>query len=397
MKELAIEGGTPVKHKLLPYGHQWIDEEDIDAVVKALRNGWVTQGPKIDQFEKELADYCDTKYAVVFSSGTAALHAVYFTVGIKKGDEIITSPITFLSTANAALFLHAHPIFVDIEKDTGNINPDLIEGAITKRTKAIVPVDYGGHPVDLEKILKIARKYDLLVIEDACHALGAEYKSEKIGSCKYSDMSVFSFHPVKSITTGEGGAVLTNNEDLYEKLIMFRQHGVTKDKNKFKVNLEPARGDWYYEMQLLGYNYRLTDIQCALGISQLKKLDKFTQRRREIVEIYKGAFKNNDFFDLPVEKDYAKSSWHLYPIKLKDKYKNKKREIFAKLRENGLGVQVHYIPVYKHPYYQELGYKEEICPNAEEFYQKEISIPLYQSMSEKNVRKVINSLFDVFK
>jgi len=381
----------------LPYGHQWIDDEDIKEVVKVLKSDWITQGPKIEEFEETLAKFVGAKYAVVFNNGTAALHAAYFSVGIKEGDEIITSPITFLSTANAALFLRAYPVFVDIEKDTGNINPDLIEKVVTEKTKAIVPVDYGGHPADLEKISEIAKKYNLLVIEDACHALGAEYKSKKIGNCNYSDMTVFSFHPVKSITTGEGGAVLTNNKEYYEKLIMFRQHGVTKDKTKFKVNLDSVSGDWYYEMQLLGYNYRLTGIQCALGISQLKKLDRFIQRRREIVEVYEGAFKNNDFFDLPVEKDYAKSSWHLYPIKLKGKYKDKKGKIFAKLRKEGLGVQVHYIPVYWQPYYQELGYKKGICPNAEDFYQREISVPLYQSMNDKDIEYVINAIFKVFK
>ena len=210
-------------------------------------------------------------------------------------------------------------------------------------------------------------------------------------------MTVFSFHPVKSITTGEGGAVSTNNKEYYKKLKMFRQHGVTKDKAKFKSNLGSVLGDWYYEMQLLGYNYRLTDIQCALGISQLKKLDKFIQRRREIAEVYKDAFKNNDFFDLPAEEAYAKSSWHLYPIRLKDKYRYKRRKIFAKLREKGLGCQVHYIPVYRQPYYQELGYRKGICPNAEDFYQREISIPLYQSMSEEDIKQVVNTIFETFK
>ncbi len=397
MEELVVNGGKPVRNKFLPYGHQWIDDEDIQSVVEVLKSDWITQGPKVDEFEQKLANYCGAKYAVVFSSGTAALHAAYFTGGIKEGNEIVTPPITFLSTVNAASFLRAHPIFTDIEKDTGNIDPDLIEEAITKKTKAIIPVDYGGHPVDLEKISEIAKKHNLLVIEDACHALGAEYKSEKIGSCKYSDMIIFSFHPVKSITTGEGGAVLTSNKTYYEKLIMFRQHGVTKDKAKFKVNLHSLPGDWYYEMQLLGYNYRLTDVQCALGISQLKKLDKFIQRRREIVEIYEGAFGDNDFFDLPAEKAYAKSSWHLYPVRLKNRYKEKKKEIFAKLREKGLGVQVHYIPVYWQPYYQELGYKKGICPNAEDFYQREISIPLYQSMNDEDIQYVVKKITRIFR
>jgi len=391
----------------IPYSRQLIDDADIEEVVRILKSDWLTQGSKVKEFEEALAAYCGAKYATVFSSGTAALHAAYFVTDINKGDEIITSPITFLSTANAALFLGAYPVFVDIEINTGSINPDLVERAITKKTKAVVPVDYAGHPADLEKIAEIAKKYNLLVIEDACHALGAEYKNRKIGSCKYSDMTVFSFHPVKSITTGEGGAVLTNNKEYYEKLIMFRQHGVTKNPKKFlnkslsftphTSHLTPHANHWYYEMQFLGYNYRLTDIQCALGISQLKKLDKFIERRRQIVKIYKEAFENNDFFNLPVEKNYAKSSWHLYPIRLKDKYKDKKKEIFAKLREKGLGVQVHYIPVYWQPYYQKLGYKKGICPNAEDFYEREVSIPLYPKMSDEDIRYVIEKIFEVFK
>jgi len=391
----------------IPYSRQLIDDADIEEVVRILKSDWLTQGPKVKEFEEALAAYCGAKYAAVFSSGTAALHAAYFVTDINKDDEIITSPITFLSTANAALFLGAYPVFVDIEINTGSINPDLVERAITKKTKAVVPVDYAGHPADLEKIAEIAKKYNLLVIEDACHALGAEYKNRKIGSCKYSDMTVFSFHPVKSITTGEGGAVLTNNKEYYEKLIMFRQHGVTKNPKKFlnkSLSFTPHTSHftlhanhWYYEMQFLGYNYRLTDIQCALGISQLKKLDKFIERRRQIVEIYKEAFKNNDFFDLPVEKDYAKSSWHLYPIRLKNKYCNEKRGIFTKLREKGLGVQVHYIPVYWQPYYQKLGYRKGICPNAEDFYRREISIPLYPSMSDEDVEYVVNTILSTFK
>jgi len=391
----------------IPYSRQLIDDADIEEVVRILKSDWLTQGPKVKEFEEALAAYCGAKYATVFSSGTAALHAAYFVTDINKDDEIITSPITFLSTANAALFLGAYPVFVDIEINTGSINPDLVERAITKKTKAVVPVDYAGHPADLEKIAEIAKKYNLLLIEDACHALGAEYKGKKIGNYKYSDMTVFSFHPVKPITTGEGGAVLTNNKEYYEKLIMFRQHGVTKNPKKFLnkslsftphiSHLTPHANHWYYEMQFLGYNYRLTDIQCALGISQLKKLDKFIERRRQIVEIYKEAFENNDFFNLPVEKNYAKSSWHLYPIRLKDKYKDKKKEIFAKLREKGLGVQVHYIPVYWQPYYQKLGYKKGICPNAEDFYEREVSIPLYPKMSDEDIEYVVGTVLRVFK
>lgn len=382
--------------KSIPYSHQSINSNDIRQVTEALESGWITQGPKVKAFEALLAEYCGVKFAIVFSSGTAALHGAYFAAGLGDNDEIITSPITFLATANAALFLGAHPVFVDIEGDTGNINPDLIEQAITKKTRAIVPVHFAGHPVQLERIAEIAQKHNLLLIEDACHALGARYKNTTIGDCRYSDMTVFSFHPVKSITTGEGGAVLTNNEEFRNKLIMFRQHGATKDPSIFQ-NKSDAAGDWYYEMQHLGYNYRLTDIQCALGISQLRKVDRFIRRRREIVETYAEAFKDNKFFDTPVEKSYAKSAWHLYPIRLKDKFIEKKAEIFSNLREKGLGVQVHYIPVYLQPYYQQIGYKKGLCPNAEDFYEKEISIPLYPMMLQEDIDCVKKNLLDVFK
>lgn len=391
----------------IPYNRQWIDEDDINAVVEVLKSDWITQGPAIENFEKALADYCGAKYAVALSSGTSALHAAYFVSGIGLNDEIITSPVTFAATANAALYLGARPVFVDIEPDTGNINPEFVKKAITKRTKAVVPVHYGGHPVDLQAIYEIAEKHNLLVIEDACHAFGAKYKRQeakdnrlrrpaevgrqnkdkawiKVGSCKHSDMTVFSFHPVKQITTGEGGAVLTNSREHFEKLLMFRSHGITK-KGLKKV----SDGGWYYEMQLLGYNYRITDIQASLGISQMKKLDSFIARVREIAGKYGEAFAGNPYFNIPVEKDYASSAYHLYPIRLNDKYKKKKKGIFNKLREKGLGVQVHYIPVYMHPYYQRLGYEEGLCPFAEDFYQREISIPIYPAMRDKDVRHVI--------
>ena len=383
-------------NKLIPYGHQCIEEDDIRAVVEVLRSDFLTQGPRVREFEDSLASYCSAKFAAVFSSGTAALHGAYFAAGLGAEDELVTSPMTFLATANASLFLGAQPVFVDVEADTGNIAPDLFEQAITKKTKAIVPVHFGGHPAELKKIAEVAKKHDLILIEDACHALGARYLDTKIGDCKYSDMAVFSFHPVKSITTGEGGAVLTNSEDLYKKLVMFRHHGVTKEPDTFR-NKNGYAGQWYYEMQYLGYNYRLTDIHCALGISQLSKLDRFIGRRREIVEVYSQTFQNNAFFDTPIEKSYAKSAWHLYPIRLKDEYKGRKAEIFSKLRERGLGVQVHYIPVHLHPYYEQLGYKKGFCPNAEDFYEREISIPIYQGMSDEDVQYVKDNLLSAFE
>jgi UDP-4-amino-4,6-dideoxy-N-acetyl-beta-L-altrosamine transaminase len=399
-----------MKNKLLPYGRHWIKEDDIQAVIEVLKSNWITQGPKINEFEQALANYCGSEYAVTFNSGTSALHGAYFTLGLKEGDEFITTPNTFVATANAGLYLGAKPVFVDVEKNTGNIDTSKIEKKITKNTKLIVPVHYAGHPVDLSKICKIAKKRNLQVVEDACHALGAKYKGKKIGNCKYSDMTVLSFHPVKHITTGEGGAVLTNNKNYYEKLLLFRNHGITKDKTQFKakatmclkenlklnLNLNLDFGAWYYEMHFLGYNYRMTDIQAALGISQLKKLDSFVERRRQIAALYNKAFKNNPYFDIPSEKDYAYSSYHLYPIRLKDKCKDNKSVLFARLRKNGIGVQVHYIPVYWHPYYKDSKYKRGLCPKAEDFYHREISIPIYPGMKEEDVKYVIEEVSHVF-
>ncbi len=376
----------------IPYSRQSIDDEDIKVVVDVLKSDFITQGPKVQEFESALAEYCGSKYAVVFSSGTAALHASCFSSGICSGDEIITSPVTFAATANAVLYLGARPVFVDIEHDTANINPEFIQKAITKKTKAIIPVDYAGHPADLTPIHEIADSNGLIIIEDACHALGASYKNKKIGSI--SDMTVFSFHPVKSITTGEGGAVLTDNSAYYEKLVMFRSHGITKDVTRFK---NKSHGEWYYEMQFLGFNLRLTDIHSALGLSQLRKLDSFIKSRKETAYRYNKAFSDNKWFDTPVLKEYAESAWHLYPIRLKSGFIDRKPEIFKKLREKSLGVQVHYIPVYLQPYYKGLGYSEGTCPEAETFYKKEISLPIYNGITEDDIKYVVDAVSDIFK
>ncbi len=378
--------------KFLPYGKQYIDEDDIKNVVNVLKADFITQGPKINEFEEKLAEYSGSEYAVLFNSGTSALHGAYFAYGIEKNDEIITSPNTFVATSNAALYLGANPIFSDVELETGNIDVSKVEDKITSRTKIIVPVHYSGNPVDLKELHKIARRNDIKIIEDAAHAIGAKYEGEKIGNSKYSAMTIYSFHPVKHITTGEGGAVLTDDEDYYEKLLMFRSHGITKNNL-----INESEGDWYYEMHYLGYNYRITDIQAALGISQLKKLDKFIARRREIADLYEKAFKGNPYFDTVQIKESSESSYHLYPIIIKDEFKDYKGKIFHKLREEGLGVQVHYIPVYLQPYYQNLGYKKNLCPISEDFYRKEISIPMYPSMDNQDVEHVIKKVFNVFK
>ncbi len=376
----------------IPYGKQSIDEDDIKAVVDVLRSDFITQGPKPKEFEEKLAEYCGAKYCAVFNSGTSALHAAYFAAGLMKDDEFITSPLSFVATANAGLYLGARPVFADVEKDTGNIDTAQIESKITEKTKLIVPVHYSGHTVDMEAVYNIARERGISVIEDACHALGAKYKGEITGNCTFSEMSVFSFHPVKHIATGEGGAVTTNNKEHYEKLLMFRSHGITKETLK-----NESDGDWYYEMHFLGCNYRMTDIQAALGVSQLDKLDRFIERRRRIAETYNNTFNGNPYFDLPPERDYAVSSYHLYPIRLKDEYRERKKGLFAALRKKNLGVQCHYIPIYQQPFYQDLGYQENTCPDAEDFYRKEISIPIYPAMTDKDVKTVISILLDTFK
>ncbi len=367
--------------KFLPYGRQFIDETDISSVIDVLKSDYITQGPRINEFEEALAEYCDSRYAVCFNSGTSALHAAYHALGIGEGDEVITSPNTFIATSNAALYLDAVPVFTDVEKCTGNMDVSLVEEKITSKTKLIVPVHYSGNPVDLKALSEIAVDHNIRIVEDAAHALGASYEGKPVGNSNYSELSVFSFHPVKHITTGEGGMVLTDNKDYYDKMVMFRSHGVTKDDFTGESD-----GDWYYEMQFLGYNYRMTDIQAALGISQLLKLPEFVRRRQCIAETYDKAFKDNQYFKTIPKGGEGVSSYHLYPILINDEYRDKKREIFSKLRLEGLGVQVHYIPVYLQPYYQRLGYQRGSCPVAEDFYKCEISIPMYPSLSDSDVR-----------
>jgi len=374
--------------KTIPYGHQWIDQSDIDAVVAVLKGDWLTQGPKVSEFEDAVAKYCGAKYAVAVSSGTAALHAAYSVAGIGFGDEIITTPITFSATAAAAIYCGAKPIFADIEKNTLNIDLAEVEKKITQKTKAIVPVDFAGHPCDYGKIKKIVQKHNLLVIADAAHSLGSEYEGKKIGSM--ADMTILSFHPVKTITAGEGGMVLTNNRIFFDKLRLFRQHYAVKI---------PKMGGWYYEIQGLGYNYRLTDIQCALGLSQIKKLDMFIKRRREIVAKYDAEFKNIAEIKIREEKNYAKSAWHLYAIQLNLELLNVGRKmIFEELQKQGIGVQVHYIPLNLHPFYQKkFGYRSGDFPVAENYYRRAISLPLFPKMTDTEIEEVVSTVKDIIK
>lgn len=374
-------------NKFIPYGRQNIENDDIEEVIKALKSDFLTTGPYVKDFEEAIAKYVGCKYAVTFSNGTAALHGACFAAGIKEGDEVLVTPMTFAASSNCILYMGAKPVFVDVDPITGNIDVNKIEEKITSRTKAIIPVDYTGHPVDIDKIMDIAEKYNLIVIEDAAHALGSKYKGIKVGNKAH--MTEFSLHPVKPITTAEGGIITTNDYNLYKKLLLFRSHGITRDESLMIKN----EGPWYYEQVELGYNYRLPDLNCALGLSQLKKLDRFIERRRKIVERYNEAFKNIDSFEIPFEESYSTSGYHIYVIKLNlDKITYSRLEVFNKLREEGLGVNVHYIPVYYHPYYKKIGYDKGLCEEAEKFYERIITLPLYPAMSDGDVNFVIKKI-----
>lgn len=387
------KGDLAVRETFLPYGRQWLDEDDIQAVVQVLKSDYLTTGPKIIEFEKAFAQYVGAKYAVAIANGTAALHAACFSAGIKEGDEVITTPITFAASANSVLYCGGKPIFADIDPDTYNIDPDEIRKRITSKTKAIIPVHFTGQPCEMEEIGKIAKEYNLTVIEDAAHAVGADYKGKKIGSI--SDMITFSFHPVKHITTGEGGMITTNNEDLYKKLLLFRSHGITRDRGLIQ---EEYQGPWYYEQLELGYNYRMTDIQAALGLSQLNKVDKFVKRRREIASIYSQAFGDEANLITPLQQVGCNSSWHLYVIRLHlEDLKCSRRDFFEYLHEDKISVNIHYIPVYKHPYYQKNGYRDVICPNSEQFYDTCLSLPIFPKMTNEDVADVLRSVKNILR
>ena len=360
------------------YGRQFIDDEDIDAVISMLKSDYLTCGPKIKEFEKAICDYTGAKYCVAVSNATAGLHIAALAAGLQKGDEAITSPITFLSSSNCICFTGATPIFADIDEQTANIDPNEIKTKVTEKTKAIIPVHFAGQSCDMEEIYNIAKQNNLLVIEDAAHAIGSEYKGTKVGSCRYSDMTVFSFHPVKTITTAEGGAVTTNSKELYDKLCALRAHGVHKDGE--------MQNTWEYEMRELGYNYRMTEMQAALGITQLSKLDRFKQRRREIVDFY------NKELGIPhlIEKDFSNACFHLYPILVENR-----KDFYFKARENGLNLQVHYIPVHTQPYYAQFGYKRGDFPKAEAYYEKCISLPLYPALTDDDIQEIVKRLKEI--
>lgn len=368
---------------MLPYGHQQIDDDDVRAVVEVLRSDWLTTGPKVEEFEEAFAAYARANHAVSFSSGTAALHGAAFAANLGPGEEAITTPLTFCATANCILYQGAQPVFADVQEDTLTIDPARIKERITSRTRAMIPVDYAGHPAELDEILALAEQHRLVVIEDACHSLGAEYKSRRVGSLAH--MTVFSFHPVKHMTTGEGGMVTTDDPQFARRLRIFRNHGIDSDARKRSL-----QGQWFYEMVALGFNYRLADIGCALGLSQLRKLDRNLARRREIASRYNRILSDLPGVRIPRVLPHANPAWHLYTARFERKVLGATRgEIFAALRGEGLGVNVHYIPVHLHPYYRAtFGDRRGAYPVAEKAYEQLISLPIFSGMTDTDVDDV---------
>ena len=388
MNKPAICGGMPIRDKKIFYGHQYIDDADIQAVVEVLKSDYLTCGPKIDELEKKLCEVTGAKYAVVCSNGTAALHIACQAAGIGPGDEVITTPITFAASANCALYCGAKPVFADIDEETYNIDPAKVEAVTTEKTKAVVAVDYTGQSVDLDRLLAHCREHNLVLIEDGAHVIGTSYNGRKNGSI--ADMTTLSFHPVKTVTGGEGGAVLTNSEEYYQKLLLYRSHGITK--NPSLMEHEPD-GPWYYEQLELGMNYRMTDMQAALIISQLDKLPLFMKRRKEIVKSYDEAFKKLPQLFVQKEIPQSDTTRHLYILRIRpEKLKIDRKQFFEALAAENICCQVHYIPVYYFPYYEKLGYQRGLCPKAEKLYEEEISLPLYYAMTDQDVDDVIRAV-----
>lgn len=389
MEKLAIKGGYPVRSGKIYYGRQWIDDDDVRAVASVLKSDFITCGPRVEEMERSLEAYTGAKYAVAVCNGTAALHCACIAAGIGPGDEVITTPLTFAASANCALYCGATPVFADIDPETYNIDPDSIRAHITPKTKAIIAVDFTGQAVKHKEIRDICEEFHLVFIEDAAHAIATKYDGKQVGSL--ADMTCFSFHPVKTITGGEGGAVTTNNEEYYKKLVLAHTHGITHDEAMMEG--APHEGPWYYEQINLGYNYRITDFQAALIVSQMSKLEMFAKRRKEIVKKYNEAFSNIP--ELIVQKEIPESDTcrHLYIIRLAlDKLTCTRREFFDAMSAENVQCQVHYVPVYWFPYYRHLGYQKGLCPKAEAVYQEIMSIPLYPKMTDQDVEDVIHAV-----
>lgn len=385
MSKPAIRGGEPVRNTKIFYGHQYLDEADYQAVMDVLKSDYLTCGPKITELENRLCEMTGAKYAVAVSNGTAALHIACLAAGVESGDEVITTPITFAASANCALYCGATPVFADIDEETYNIDPVSVKKKITERTKAVVAVDFTGQSVELDPLLSLAKEHNLVLIEDGAHSIGTKYKGRSVGSI--ADMTTFSFHPVKTVTGGEGGAVLTNNPEYYKKLLLFRSHGITRDEDQLEHMID---GPWYYEQIALGYNYRMTDIQAGLLCSQLNKLEMFGTRRKEIVEQYNKSFSKLPNITVQKEIEESDTTRHLYILKIKpEKFAINRKGVFEALAAENICCNVHYIPTYYFPYYKRLGYEKGICPKAEELYENMLSLPLYYSMSDQDVSDVI--------
>lgn len=388
MNKPAVAGGTPVRETKLYYGHQYIDEADIQAVVDVLRSDCLTCGPKITELENKLCAITGARYAVVCSNGTAALHMACMAAGVRPGDEVITTPITFAASANCALYCGARPVFADINDKTYNIDPEAVKAAVTSKTRAVVAVDFTGQSVELDELLSYCRAKNLVLIEDGAHVIGTRYKGRPNGSI--ADMTTFSFHPVKTVTGGEGGAVLTNNEEYYQKLLLARAHGITRDVRRME---EEPHGSWYYEQISLGYNYRMTDIQAGLLISQLDKLSAFSARRKKIVARYNEAFAAIPQLQVQEEIPESDSTRHLYILRIRpETLRISRREFFEAMAAENIMCNVHYIPTYYFPYYKSLGYEKGLCPKAEKLYEEMMSLPLYYGMTDQDVEDVITAV-----
>jgi UDP-4-amino-4,6-dideoxy-N-acetyl-beta-L-altrosamine transaminase len=394
-KQKDLGSGPTGSLPVLPYGRQWLDDDDLEAVLRVLRGEWLTQGPAVAAFEDALAAACEARFAVAVSSGTAALHLACLAAGVGPGDVGVTSPITFVASANAVAYCGGTPAFADVDARTACMDPAALEEVCARRRpRVILPVDFAGQPADLPAIHAVARLCRATVIQDAAHSLGASYEHagawHKVGACKHADMTTLSFHPVKHITTGEGGAILTNSPDLYKRLMRLRTHGVTKEP----ADLSRADGPWYYEQHDLGFNYRITDVQCALGLSQLTKLERFVKRRRELAEEYRrGLADAAAQVEVLPELPGRLSSYHLLVVRLRQGGAQRRRAIYDRLHASGIRAQVHYYPVHLQPWYREwFGFREGSCPRAEAYYQTCLSLPLFPRMSEGDVRRVVHAL-----
>ena len=384
------QGDTPnstlMTQRFIPYGRQWIDEADINAVGNVLRSDWITQGPTIELFESEVGRMVSATYSIVLANGTAALHAVCFAIGISPGDEVIVPTLTFAASANCVLYCGGKPVLCDIDPATLTIDVAQVERAITKKTKAIIAVDFAGHPAHWNQLRALAKKRKIVLVADSAHALGARYKNKPVGSL--ADLTIFSFHPVKAITTAEGGMVVTNRKKFADKIRIFRNHGIRKPtRHQAPDTMHPS---WYQEMVELGYNYRITDMQAALGLSQLKKLEKFVSRRREIARQYINAFKKIDEIILPPNQPWAEHAWHLFTVQLKTKNRD---FMYDQLKKKGVGTQVHYVPIHLQPYYQKrFGFRKGDFPRSEEYYARCLSIPLFPAMTDQQTKRVITAM-----